>query len=93
MVDKYKWNPITEKMRCGKCGGFPTTDCNVLITFEFDYGKREVIPVQLKIECYTKDGIQYAWYDTRNNIRVTSKIDKRVKAWMYNRLPKPYEGE
>ena len=93
MNDNYKWHPITDKMRNSKYGGFPMADCDVYITFDFDYGKREVVLAQLKVECYTIDGIQYAWYDTIKNYRITSRNDKRVKAWMYCRLPRPYEGE
>lgn len=92
-----EWNPITEEMlawhdgKSNKHSGFPLTDCDVYITVEFGYGKRDVIPARLKAECWTSDGTQYGWYDTRNNIRITSIIDNRVKAWMYNRFPRPYE--
>lgn len=86
-----KWNPITEEMLDGKHGGFPFTECDVYITIESDCGKRDVYPAQLRVERYTRDGIQYAWYDTRSNTRIMSKCDNRVKAWMYNRFPRPYE--
>ena len=93
MITTGKWNPITDKMRNRERGGFPMTDCDVLITVEKMWGKRDVIPVRLKAECHTKDGTQYAWYDIRNDMRITGRNDKCVKAWMYCRIPRPYEGE
>lgn len=93
MITSGKWNPITDKMRNRERGGFPMTDCDVLITVENSFGGRDIIPVRLKVECHTKDGDQYAWYDITNNVRITSRDDKRVKAWMYHRIPRPYEGE
>lgn len=39
MLTTSDWNPITDKMRNRERGGFPMTDCDVLITVEDGFGK------------------------------------------------------